>query len=176
MKTLQKGFTLIELMIVIAIIGVLAAIAMPMYGDYVTKSQVTRVAGEIAARKNLIDVAVFEGETPTLSASVDVSLESAVPLGLATDVDAKAIKLTQKIDAKGLGLASNLMEEVTIPNYKTTKGVGDFIVKFGNKASSALTGVTMTYTRDIGGVWTCQITGTDPKVWKSKFTPAGCKV
>src|ERR1700693_4080786 len=54
MKTIQKGFTLIELMIVIAIIGILAAIAIPAYQNYTIRSQVTEGISLAAGWKTAI--------------------------------------------------------------------------------------------------------------------------
>src|SRR5207253_6139022 len=54
MKRIQQGFTLIELMIVVAIVGILAAIALPAYQDYVVRSKMSETEAAIAACKTSV--------------------------------------------------------------------------------------------------------------------------
>ena len=56
MKKVQQGFTLIELMIVVAIIGILAAVAIPSYQNYTLKAKYTEVANAVAPYKTAVDL------------------------------------------------------------------------------------------------------------------------
>jgi type IV pilus assembly protein PilA len=62
MKSTQKGFTLIELMIVVAIIGILAAIAIPAYQNYTLKAKFSEVVNSVAPIKTGIEVCVQNGD------------------------------------------------------------------------------------------------------------------
>ena len=119
MKRLQQGFTLIELMIVVAIIGILAAVALPAYQDYTVRAKMSEVILAMSAcRTSITEVYQSGGSAPTanswgceqagsskyvnavttsadgavtatvtsISASVDGSVVTLVPLGNSTTV------------------------------------------------------------------------------------------
>src|ERR1700722_12157740 len=68
LKQVQKGFTLIELMIVVAIIGILAAIAIPAYQDYTIRSKVTEGIGLADAAKTAVSEAYQAGDIAGVTA------------------------------------------------------------------------------------------------------------
>ncbi|HEZ3508731.1 TPA: pilin [Neisseria meningitidis] len=90
MNTLQKGFTLIELMIVIAIVGILAAVALPAYQDYTARAQVSEAILLAEGQKSAVtEYYLNHGEWPANNSSA----------GVATSTDIKG-KYVQSVEVK----------------------------------------------------------------------------
>ena len=80
MNTAQKGFTLIELMIVIAIIGILAAIALPAYQNYTKKAAYAEIPVTMSAIKTAIDVC-YSTESDLAKCDTSAKIGEALPTG-----------------------------------------------------------------------------------------------
>ena len=97
MKKVQQGFTLIELMIVVAIIGILAAVAIPAYGDYTTKAKLAKVVTSIDPIKLAIVSFVNDnGDIANLPAGASGGTWTSLGFGAAVTLpsEASAIAVT----------------------------------------------------------------------------------
>jgi type IV pilus assembly protein PilA len=143
-KNTQQGFTLIELMIVVAIIGILAAIAIPQYQDYIARSQVTRLYGEISALRTAVEDQLNRGDDPT---AID--------------------------DVTSGATASSLSAALPVFTF-AADGTGTIVANLDGAVNSAIKGTIVTLTRALDSTWTCTIDTAAAPAWKTTYTPKGC--
>ena len=146
MNTAQKGFTLIELMIVVAIIGILAAIAIPQYQNYVGRSNVAAAVATISSNKTGLEDYVLSN--------------GAFPNGTTQPVAGSAVGVTPVVlpiagqRPQDLGIVNSTIGETKIANDAATPGAGKVQLKFAN-GNPGIKGKIVQLSRDANGTWTC---------------------
>jgi type IV pilus assembly protein PilA len=135
MKKMQKGFTLIELMIVVAIIGILAAVAIPAYQDYIARAQVSEAVQLTAG-----------GKTP-----------------LAEYFNDKGVWPAAASDVMG-NLAGKYVSQITLGGAVTTIGTISVEARMKNTGiNSNITGGTLILTSNDAKQWSCTSGSLAPK-------------
>jgi type IV pilus assembly protein PilA len=101
-RSMQKGFTLIELMIVVAIIGILAAVALPAYQDYTMRARVTEAIALMAGAKTTVTENMMQGATFNLGYTPPAATKYVKSIA----IDADTGVITAVLDAAA-GAATN---------------------------------------------------------------------
>jgi type IV pilus assembly protein PilA len=133
MKNVQKGFTLIELMIVVAIIGILAAVAIPAYSDYTKKAKATELVQGTSALKTAVEICIadFPSTYNTECLGGSNGIPANMPDAAATGIDGSAAATAFLPGTKVIGakrVASNgTVPVITVAATKALPGKTDTV-------------------------------------------------
>jgi type IV pilus assembly protein PilA len=127
MKRVQQGYTLIELMIVVAIVGILAAIALPAYQDYVIRSKMSELEAAIAACKTSVAeyTSTHAGTMPATTGDAGCSTSSTQYLA-SISVTSGAITATTQPPGSKAGDCLLTLSPGTVSDATITKWSGTF--------------------------------------------------
>ncbi|MDR3157836.1 MAG: prepilin-type N-terminal cleavage/methylation domain-containing protein [Zoogloeaceae bacterium] len=187
MKKIQSGFNLVELMVVIALIGILAAIAYPLYQDYVIRAQLNRAVQEMMTIRNEIESCIADGKYgKDLPASLVVPGSDTVDKGYPCASLEHTALASELLEASGFHTVD--AEEKTYCQLAAGKHSCDdpgllYVLKGtlrrdGSRSVAAYlqsgedgsSGVTIAVTRLQDDKWKCTITNVH-----DRYPPSGCK-
>ena len=146
MSRKSQGFTLIELMIVVAIIGVLAAISMPLYQGHMLRTQVNQIVSELSVYRTTYEVNLANNNA----------------------INNQNLKYTPSPYTNG-----SLATQIATAN---ADGSGHLQVTMGGSAHPSLAGTIVRFERSAQGTWSCLIDRSAASDWHGSYEPPNCTV